>query len=190
MGEHEEVARILRQLTLNGIKVVITPGNHDVNNPEAARYNKDKSFSVPTIQADKIQSIYAHFGYKDAIARDPNSLSYVSEPIEGLRIIAIDANKYYENTTTTIGSGVIKPATMTWIKEQLTDARDKGKSVIGMMHHASPCSYINNCKRENTSYYELQSFHSGCKYINIIEILAIKFPYLLALFLNKFYICR
>ena len=132
---HEEVARILRQLTLNGIKVVITPGNHDVNNPEAARYNKDKSFSVPTIQADKIQSIYAHFGYKDAIARDPNSLSYVSEPIEGLRIIAIDANKYYENTTTSIGSGVIKSTTMTWVKEQLTDAKDKGKSVIGMMHH-------------------------------------------------------
>lgn len=132
---HENVARILRQLTLHGIKVVVTIGNHDVNNPEAVRYFSDKQFQVPTVQANRIPFIYANFGFKNAISKDPNSLSYVNEPIKGLWIIAIDANKYYENNTLSVGSGVIKPETMSWIKEQLVKAQSKGKIVIGMMHH-------------------------------------------------------
>jgi Predicted phosphohydrolases len=124
---HENTARILRQLTLHGIKVVVTIGNHDVNNPEAVRYFKDKQFQVPTVQANRIPFIYANFGFKDAISKDPNSLSYVNEPIKDLWIIAIDANKYYQNNTLSVGSGVIKPETMSWIKEQLAKAQSKGK---------------------------------------------------------------
>ena len=133
---HEKVAGMLRQFTSHGIKVVVTIGNHDVNNPEAVRYNNDKTTPVPTVQASNIPCIYANYGFKNAICKDPNSLSYVNEPINGLWIITIDANKYYLNTgTIATGSGVIKPETMTWVKAQLAKAQSKGKVVIGMMHH-------------------------------------------------------
>jgi len=133
---HENVARILRQLTLHGIKVVVTVGNHDVNNPEAVRYIKDRKVPVPTVQANKIPQIYANFGFRNAISRDPNSLSYVIEPIKDLWIITIDANEYYLNTgPLSTGSGIIKSETMNWIKAQLAKAQSKGKKVIGMMHH-------------------------------------------------------
>ncbi|MDD4968591.1 MAG: metallophosphoesterase [Paludibacter sp.] len=132
---HETVTRILNLLTLHGIKVLVTVGNHDVNNPEALRYVKDKTFLVPNVQANRIPIIYANIGFKNAISRDPNSLSYVNEPINGLWIITIDANKYYQNTTTNEVGGIIKPETMTWIKNQLAEAQSKGKNVIGMMHH-------------------------------------------------------
>ncbi|MEI7503142.1 MAG: metallophosphoesterase [Paludibacter sp.] len=131
---HETVSRMLYQLTMNGIKVVVTVGNHDVNNPEALRYIKDRTASVPNVSADKIPAIYANYGFNNAISRDANSLSYVNEPVKGIRIISIDANKYYLNTTTNIWGGVIKPETMTWIKEQLANAKAEGKTVIGLMH--------------------------------------------------------
>ncbi|MEI8086307.1 MAG: metallophosphoesterase [Paludibacter sp.] len=131
---HETVSRMLKQLTMNGIKVVVTVGNHDVNNPEALRYIKDKTVSVPNVQADRIPTIYANYGFNNAISRDANSLSYVNEPVNGLWVISIDANKYYLNTTTNVWGGVIKPKTMTWIKEQLAKAKSEGKTVIGMMH--------------------------------------------------------
>jgi len=132
---HERVASILRQFTMHGIKVVVTVGNHDVNNPEAERYIDDKTVPVPYVQADRIPFIYANCGFRNAIARDPNSLSYVNEPLRGLWIITIDANRYYDNTTKSTTPGVIKPETMTWVLEQLAKAQDRGKTVIGMMHH-------------------------------------------------------
>jgi len=132
---HETVSRILRQLTLHGIKVLVTVGNHDVNNPEALRYINNKTIPVPNVQADRIPSIYANLGFNNAISKNPSSLSYVNEPVKGLWIITIDANKYYLNTTTNIVGGIIKPETMIWVKEQLAKAQSKGKTVIGMMHH-------------------------------------------------------
>jgi len=131
---HETVSRMLKQLTMNGIKVVVTVGNHDVNNPEALRYIKDRTVSVPNVQADKIPAIYANYGFKNAISRDVNSLSYVNEPINGIWVISIDANKYSNNTTTNLWGGKIKPETMTWIINQIAKAKTEGKTVIGMMH--------------------------------------------------------
>jgi 3',5'-cyclic AMP phosphodiesterase CpdA len=63
-------------------------------------------------------------------------LSYVSEPFKDLRILALDANEYYNNTPIyCVVAGKIKDATMEWAKKQLADAKAKGKTVIGMMHH-------------------------------------------------------
>ncbi|MDP4276391.1 MAG: metallophosphoesterase [Bacteroidota bacterium] len=134
--DHETVARLLRQLTIHGIKVVITVGNHDINNPEAMRFIGDKTVPVPTVQADRIPFIYADFGFRNAISRDPNSLSYVCEPIKGLWIIAIDANMYYDNNNvSSVTKGKIKPETLNWIETQLAKATSKNKLVIAMMHH-------------------------------------------------------
>ena len=132
---HEKVAQQLRYLNRQGIKVLVTVGNHDVNNPETSRYISDRTKQTPTVSADRIPFIYATCGYNDALSRDPNSLSYVNEPVPGLWIITIDANRYAENTDKCITGGVIKPETLAWVLEQLAAAQAGGKTVIGMMHH-------------------------------------------------------
>lgn len=132
---HEKVAQQLRYLNRQGIKVLVTVGNHDVNNPETSRYISDRTKQTPTVSADRIPFIYATCGYNDALSRDPNSLSYVNEPVPGLWIITIDANRYAENTDKCITGGVIKPETLAWVLGQLAAAQAGGKTVIGMMHH-------------------------------------------------------
>jgi len=132
---HENVARMLRLLNLYGIHVLVAVGNHDVNNPEAQRFINARTVSVPTVQANRIPFIYANYGFRNAISRDPYSLSYVNEPARNLWVISIDANKYYDNTTRSITGGAIKPETLNWIKLQLAKAKNRGKTVIGMMHH-------------------------------------------------------
>ncbi|MGC1392008.1 MAG: metallophosphoesterase [Bacteroidales bacterium] len=133
---HKSVIKQLQILSLNHIKVLVIPGNHDINNPDAKLFNGDNTVSVPTITPENFKSLYADFGYKTAIAKDPNSLSYVSEPFKDLRILALDANEYYNNTPQfCVVAGNIKDATMQWAKKQLADASAKGKTVIGMMHH-------------------------------------------------------
>ena len=133
---HKSIIKQLQILSLNHIKVLVIPGNHDINNPDAKLFNGDNTVPVPTITPDNFKSLYADYGYKTAIAKDPASLSYVSEPFKDLRILAIDANEYYNNTPLyCVVAGNIKDATMQWAKKQLADARAKGKTVIGMMHH-------------------------------------------------------
>jgi 3',5'-cyclic AMP phosphodiesterase CpdA len=133
---HKSLIRQLEILRLNKIKVLVVPGNHDINNPDARLFNGDNATPVASITPDKFKMLYSDYGYRNAIARDPNSLSYVAEPISNLRILAIDANEYYNNTSDyCVVAGKIKDATMEWAKEQLADAKAKGKTVIGMMHH-------------------------------------------------------
>jgi predicted phosphodiesterase len=132
---HEAVVRILHQLSDCGTKVYVTPGNHDINNPEAVAYNGNISHTTPTIQARDFSKIYADFGYKNAISRDANSLSYISQPYRGLWILAIDDCEYYDNTTTALVPGKIKPETMAWITGKLREASQKDITVLSMMHH-------------------------------------------------------
>jgi 3',5'-cyclic AMP phosphodiesterase CpdA len=133
---HKALIKQLRTLSLNHIKVLVVPGNHDINNPDAKQFDGDNVLSVPSITAEDFATLYSDYGYKNAIARDPLSLSYVSEPVKDLRILALDANEYYNNTSDyCVVAGNLKDATMEWAKQQLADARAKGKTVIGMMHH-------------------------------------------------------
>lgn len=139
---HEAVAYMLEQLADCGIKVYVIPGNHDINNPEAAAYNGDNASKTPTIQADDFSRIYGNFGYKNAIYRDPNSLSYVCQPYHGLWILGIDDCEYYDNTDVAIVAGKIKPETMTWILGKLQEAKQKHIKVLSMMHHGIVEHYV------------------------------------------------
>ena len=134
---HQAVIKQLRILEANRIKVLVVPGNHDINNPDAVLFDGDNTEPVATVSPEQFRSLYADYGYGSAIARDPNSLSYISEPFKNLFVLAIDANEYYDNTSEySVTAGNIKDATMEWITTQLAGLKSKkGKVVIGMMHH-------------------------------------------------------
>ncbi len=133
---HLAMARFLNQLRKDGIKVYAIPGNHDINNGKAKIYDGDNAYPVEKTTAENFADIYGNFGYNDAVARDPNSLSYVAQPRPNLRIIGIDASKYEEyGPEGDVAAGRIKPATLTWILAQLADAKKKHITMFAMMHH-------------------------------------------------------
>jgi UDP-2,3-diacylglucosamine pyrophosphatase LpxH len=133
---HQAMAAFLTQLRNDGIKVFAMPGNHDINNAKAKLYNGDKDFAVDKTSKADFASIYANFGYSDAISRDPVSLSYVAELQPGLRIIAIDASKYDEyGPAGDVAAGRIKPETLAWVLAQLAQAKQQNIQVFAMMHH-------------------------------------------------------
>jgi 3',5'-cyclic AMP phosphodiesterase CpdA len=132
---HETMRRLLQKLAHAGIKVLVVPGNHDINNPEALSFKTETPSPVSTVTPGKFVSIYGAFGYEDALYRDKNSLSYISQPSGNLWILAIDACKYDNNFGTSDVSGAIKPATMQWIQDKLEKARRKNITVLAMMHH-------------------------------------------------------
>lgn len=140
---HQKFTETFKKVLQNGIKMIVIPGNHDINNPDAVYYNGDIVEPAETITPVLFSEIYQEFGFGDAISRDKNSLSYICEPIEGLRVIAIDGCRYYDNNFISRGDeknlcvteGRIKAETMQWIKKEAALARNSGKQILAMVHH-------------------------------------------------------
>ncbi|TDX52943.1 metallophosphoesterase family protein [Orenia marismortui] len=134
---HEQVANYFTELEKQGVQVYVVPGNHDINNPHAVRYEGDEAVQIETVTADEFASIYQENGYSEGeyLARDENSLSYLVEPIQGIWLIAMDTCRYDENGEDPVTAGKFKASTLEWIKEKIQEGKSKGKTVIGMMHH-------------------------------------------------------
>jgi len=133
---HQAMAGFFNELTRQGISVYVMPGNHDINNGKAKKYIGDKDYPVDMTSKTDFERIYANFGYRNAIARDASSLSYVVQLKPGLRLISIDASKY-ENygPEGDVAAGRIKPETLTWILAQLAAAKKQHLQIFAMMHH-------------------------------------------------------
>ena len=134
---HNIVAEKLRKLTAAGIAVYVVPGNHDINNPDAVKYDGNITEPVASITANDFARIYGDFGFNAAITRDDDSLSYVAEPVEGLWLLAVDSCRYRENVSGghEIASGKVSQKTINWMTSVLRSAEAHNKAVIAMMHH-------------------------------------------------------
>ena len=135
--DHQLMAAKLGELKAVGKKVFVIPGNHDINNPDALSFLNSPPVPVPTVTPAEFAQIYADFGYSTALYRDPNSLSYIAEPVAGVWLFALDSCQYTNNLSqgypTTAGS--LSSATQSWILDHLAVARALDKKVIGMVHH-------------------------------------------------------
>src|SRR5690554_1808817 len=96
---HEDLQKLFQKLEDQGIEVLVTPGNHDILNPHARGFKKDKQIKVDTVTPEDFEALYEQFGFKDALYRDSSSLSYAYELREDLWILLMDTNKYKENLT-------------------------------------------------------------------------------------------
>ncbi|MDR0494043.1 MAG: metallophosphoesterase [Treponema sp.] len=137
MVNHRLIAGKLKRFTDAGIAVYVVPGNHDVNNPDAVRYEGDGTEPVASISAGEFAQIYGDCGFNAAIMRDDDSLSYVAEPADGLWLLAIDDCRYRENKPghEEMVSGKISQKTADWITTVLQAAANQNKAVMVMMHH-------------------------------------------------------
>ena len=140
---HELVASQLERLTDAGIQVLVVPGNHDINNPDAKVFDGDTATSTDTITRREFAAIYRHAGYDTRSRRDPDSLSYCCDVTDSLSILAIDACMDRFNTFVSRGdardhcktSGHLEPSTQQWLVKQAEQATAAGRRVIAMMHH-------------------------------------------------------
>jgi 3',5'-cyclic AMP phosphodiesterase CpdA len=136
---HELMARELAALQRrhHGLGIYVVPGNHDIYNPGAVSYLTSPPTPVEQVSPADFRRIYAAFGYREALDRDPGSLSYLAEPRPGIWLLAIDSCDYLDNHAlgTSVTSGRLTPATQAWILARLQEAARRHKTVIAMMHH-------------------------------------------------------
>lgn len=134
---HVDIANKLKDIEKQGTSVYVIPGNHDVLNPWARSFKKDKQYVTDSIKDKEFSEIYGDFGYEEAILRDKNTLSYLAMPSEEVWLLMLDTNQYKNNAR--IGfpqtDGQITVETFDWIKKCSTLAKEKGAKIITVMHH-------------------------------------------------------
>lgn len=141
-ASHERLVSHLERLEQAGVRTLVIPGNHDINCPYSKSYSGEVAEPVATVSSEEFAQLYSRCGYGAGSKRDPNSLSYTCEPVDGLMLLCIDSNRYSENRRGINGEkvvyhneGAVKPETLEWMKQQLAKAQVDGKRVIALMHH-------------------------------------------------------
>ena len=140
---HHLVAEQLQRLVDQGIQVLVVPGNHDINNPDAKVYDGENTTPAETITRNEFADIYHNMGYDERSRRDNDTLSYCRDITDKLTILGIDACMDRLNTFVSRGdardhcktSGRLEVSTQQWLVEQAEQATAAGRRVIAMMHH-------------------------------------------------------
>lgn len=168
-ASHMLVAQQLQRLTDAGIQVLVVPGNHDINNPDAKVYDGDNTTAAETISRQEFAEIYRNAGYDEQSRRDNDTLSYCRDVTDGLTILAIDACMDRLNTFVAHGdardhcktSGSLEAATQQWLVEQATAATTAGRKVIAMMHHHLAPHF--HMEETLAAPYMVENAHQLCK---------------------------
>lgn len=135
---HEEIVRKLEAVEKAGTCVFVAPGNHDIENPWASQYVGDEAKSVPAVTEEEFASLYAQFGYDEAISKDPDSLSYMAMPAQDTWLLMLDTIDYSNNMRSHYPTqgGMLKPETLKWIEQCAKLAQDNNVRLIAVMHHS------------------------------------------------------
>ncbi len=128
---HLSLAKKLRKLTDAGKKVYIITGTHDLH-PEPKGYSKEKGeYVVDGCSREELEEIYGNFGYNEAIAKHPETFSYVSQLDNNTRLLALnDDGIGWED-----GFHGYFDDQLNWIKAQIADCRKVGQKMIAITHH-------------------------------------------------------
>lgn len=155
---HEGLAKKLGNLQDQGIPVLVIPGNHDINKPNAASYYGDETKPVANINAEEFYEIYHSFGYDQAISQDETSLSYLYALDQSHWLMLLDSCQYEPYNRV---GGRIRESTLTWMKEQLEIAKEAGVTVLPIAHH--------NLLKESILYPDDCTIENSQEVINLLE---------------------
>lgn len=146
---HQELSAKLARIQEAGLPVLVIPGNHDINNPNASYYFGDKKTQGRPVTPEEFYQYYREFGYDQALSRDETSLSYIYELDEKYWIMMLDTCQY---EPVNLVGGRISEDTLLWMEEWLQKAETAKVTVIPVGHHnLQPQSslYTADCALEN-----------------------------------------
>ncbi len=150
-GEYEGHIALAEKLLAfekkTGAKLLVTPGNHDINNPRASQFiNDNKKEEARTTTPAEFYEIYKDLGFSDAYHKfsdfkkgDFGSLSYSVKTEDGYRIILADSGKFTPDITESgeakqETSGTFTPELLEWVLSEAEDAKKDGEIPLLVTH--------------------------------------------------------
>lgn len=137
-ASHAALALRCSSIEKLGIKVYVLPGNHDILNPWARSFSGDRQLRTDSVDAGEFRALYREQGFSEALSKDRESLSYVVNPVPGLRIFMLDSCRYNDNLELGYpeAGGGFSESTLAWLNDNLEDARAAGDYTLIALHHS------------------------------------------------------
>ncbi len=165
---HTALAAKLHEAEERGLRVYVLPGNHDLDNPNAASFSGESFTRVAYATAENFRRIYADFGFDEALSIDPDSLSYVAALNGDTRLLMLDFNTRHDPCG-------ISEKSLAWVEAQLKDARDAGVRMLAAGHQ---------------NLFQLTMFRAGYVIQNAEKLAALFREYGVTLYLSGHLHCQ
>lgn len=133
-GERDNHIYLSKLLSDLDALVLINPGNHDIDSPDAIRMNEYRSYRMGSVTQDEFKKIYQNYGYHQASSQDFYSLSYKVKVSDSLHIVMLDSR--CDSRCEDLNDGLIKPETLAWLENELKTSKDENAEVIVASHHS------------------------------------------------------
>ncbi len=125
---HLEFTELLKSLKNAGKRVFVITAGHDFNE-KCFAFDDTGRLEFPGTPREELFDLYYEFGFSDAISVHKESLSYVAQMSEGVRLFALnnDGDGEHKKTYT--------PSQIEWILEQTKKGREEGQMMFVMNHY-------------------------------------------------------
>lgn len=119
----------LYKLKEQGKKIYLITARHDYDDNDSFEFDGDKMLPVKAMPRDELRDFYKDFGFDGAISEHKESMSYVAQLADGIRLLALncdgdckDFKGLWDNQ-------------MKWALEQIKDAHRTGNYIFAMTHY-------------------------------------------------------
>lgn len=117
------------KLKEQGKKIYLITARHDYDDNDSFEFDGDKMLPVKAMPRDELRDFYKDFGFDGAISEHKESMSYVAQLADGIRLLALncdgdckDFKGLWDNQ-------------MEWALEQIEDAHRTGNYIFAMTHY-------------------------------------------------------
>lgn len=119
----------LYKLKEQGKKIYLITARHDYDDNDSFEFDGDKMLPAKAMPRDELRDFYKDFGFDGAISEHKESMSYVAQLADGIRLLALncdgdckDFKGLWDNQ-------------MKWALEQIEDAHRTGNYIFAMTHY-------------------------------------------------------
>lgn len=135
---HEDLAAKLARIDPAVTRVYVIPGNHDINNVFASRFEGNRALPAEYVSPEEFARIYADFGEAAADYEKSRTLDYVVRSERGPWLLMLDTCIYRDNVRN--GSpamgGRANDLLFSWIEKMAAKAQAAGRPLISVTHHS------------------------------------------------------
>lgn len=120
----------LYKLREQGKRIYLITARHDYcEDGEPAEFEGDEIIPVQGMPRSELRDFYKDFGFGDAISEHKQSMSYVAQLGDGIRLLALNCDGDCKDFKG------IRPDQMQWALEQIKAAHESGNYIFAMTHY-------------------------------------------------------
>lgn len=120
----------LYKLAEQGKRIYIITARHDYcEDGEPAEFDGDKILPVKGMPRDELRDFYKDFGFEGAISEHKESMSYVAQIADGIRLLALNCDGDCRDFKG------IWDNQLQWALEQIKEAHESGNYIFAMTHY-------------------------------------------------------